>query len=128
MTYLLIALLWFLLGLYVSHRHIVEPLLDTESGLRKELKQLRQDLEFEEELGVNSVLRSLKTQWETTDFGWYLPPKKPTVVFTPEGKVPKPPPEIAEAMRRVMQQNARRVPHRAHSPVLFILHPEDLLK
>ena len=100
---ILFTILGFLVGLVVSHHYIVEPLLDTESELRKELKKVRRDQAIEEQIRFQRVYHALHTP-SPGDFGWYIP--KPTVVFTPESKVP----------------------HRAHSPVLKINSIDDLIE
>ncbi len=84
MVAILTLILGFLVGLYISHHHIVVPCWETEQELRKELKQARKEL------------------WASMNITFTV---HHAGTFTP----------IA-------------VPHRTHSDVLFIPHPEDLLK
>ena len=103
-----------LLGLYVSHRAIVEPLWGVERDLRKELGKVRGELytakhgrPFDIPDAIQWAIPSQR-EWEARYLNLAAGPPavKPSVVYHPEPIVP----------------------HRTHSEVLFIPHPEDLFK
>ena len=94
---ILLGILCFLVGLFVSHHYIVVPLWETESELRKELKAVREELWYAKMRAGDSFV----VQWADRTIEFVTHP-----THTPESKVP----------------------HRAHSDVLYIPHPEDLLK
>ena len=114
----------FAIGVVLYRHYVMKPRWETEAELRKELKQAREDLYLAkhgrpvDQLG--SFLRAIGAvsnerpaeKYQHGAFGWYVPPAKPNVVFTPAIKT------------------------RAHSDVLpfdsiddlIRPHPEDLLK
>ena len=125
---ILFAILAFLVGLVVSHHYVVLPLWETEAKLRQELRTLRGEL---------YVAKHSRPHGD----GIYFNHHKATFVdpkFTagPQAFDVKKFNQLwadtvnkgifAHLMREFTPEG--RIPHRDHSDVLFIPHPEDLLK
>ena len=112
MVAVLTLVLGFLVGLYVSHRAIVVPLWETERGLREELRKLRGAL-----WTANIEISNLRT-WVTMQRqhqGFPADDSIDAIRWTFYGYGPE-------------TSKNHSIPHRAHSDVLYIPNPGDLLK